>query len=110
MSWYRFWKKSGPMQGLSEEYIWLPKEVYPTQQTILKHCEYLAERMPRGHETMYEYGFTKINSPPREVLEKMIIRESMQIDTRTKHLGLLQQTLGNLSDREEKKRKKRKKK
>jgi hypothetical protein len=107
MSWYKFWKKSGPMQGLSKEYLWIDKKLYPDKSVELA-CARWAEKMPGGHNTHYTYGFREVGSPPREVLEKMIIRESMQIDTRTKHLELLQKTLVDLL--EKKPRKKRKKK
>ena len=107
MSWYKFWKKSGPMRGLNEEYFWWDRRAYPNN-SIKSVCERWAEKMPGGHNTHYTYGFREICSPPREVLEEMIIRESMQIDMRTKYLGLLQKTLVDLL--EKKPRKKRKKK
>jgi hypothetical protein len=72
MSWYKFWKKAGPMQILTEDYFFLPKEDYPSKDNIKSECESWAESMPGGHNTHYSYGFKKVKLPPREKLEKML--------------------------------------
>ena len=72
MSWYKFWKKSGPMAHYAEDYLYLPKEDYPSQEAIKLRCEDWAEAMPGGHNTHYSYGFKKINLPPKEKLERML--------------------------------------
>ncbi len=72
MTWYKFWKKSGPMQIYAEDYFYLPKEDYPSSANIKSECESWAESMPGGHNTRYSYGFKKIKLPPKEKLEKML--------------------------------------
>jgi hypothetical protein len=72
MSWYKFWKKSGPMQIRTEDYLFLEEENYPTRENIKNECERWADAIPGGHNSHYSYGFRKVKTPPREILEKML--------------------------------------
>lgn len=98
MVWYKFWKKSGPMQALNEKYIWLDKEVYSTRESVAEECESWAESIPGGHNTHYSFGFIKIiKAPPKSVLENMIKHKKEEISSKKKELEFLKQSLEEIS-------------
>ena len=70
MVWYRFWKKSGPMQGLRETYRYFEED--QNKKTLKTWAEEWADRMPGGHNTSYNYGWEKVEVPPKEWLETQI--------------------------------------
>jgi hypothetical protein len=94
MAWYKFWKKSGPMQMLDEKYVWLAREIYLNKESIKCECENWAENIPGGHNTKYSYGFKKVACPPKNVLENLIANEKLSLKNQKYNLKLLQ----NLSD------------
>jgi hypothetical protein len=70
MTWYRFWKKSGPMGGLDETYRYYDEK--PSKDMLETDCGSWAEAMPGGHNTHYSYGFGPINAPPIDWLLKKL--------------------------------------
>ena len=90
MSWYKFWKKSGPMQIYAESYFFLSKEDYPTKESVKLECENWAEGMPGGHNTRYTYGFTRVRLPPRETLEKMLEHTKTDADSIARNIAFLE--------------------
>ncbi len=102
MTWYRFWKKSGPMQGLSEGYVFYSDKV--PELRVEGDCERWAGRMPGGHETYWRYGFQKIRNPPKSILQKMILREFMSIDGKKRYLGELEHELERMNRGKRKKK------
>lgn len=97
MSWYQFWKKSGPMQLLTEKYVWLDDKIYTGEKAIHGECEYWAESMPGGHNTHYTYGYKKIQHPPKEKLEDMIKSQKSSVKEHKEHLGFLLETYAQIS-------------
>ena len=93
MTWYKFWKRSGPAGILREDYLWLDKESHPDEDSIRAECEHWAEKIPGGHNTLYRFGFQKVVNPPLSVLEKMIKKEKDSIQDHKHYLNFLQQTL-----------------
>lgn len=85
MTWYLFWKKSGPMGGLDETYRYYDEK--PSKDMLETDCGNWAEAMPGGHNTHYSYGFKLVDCPPLEVLQKRLkgslaLRESVAEDIR----------------------------
>lgn len=72
MSWYKFWKRAGPMQIYSEDYVWLLGQHYPNEENIKLECESWAESTPGGHNTHYKYGYNQITNPPKEVIRRKL--------------------------------------
>ncbi|MFH1174377.1 MAG: hypothetical protein V1725_04545 [archaeon] len=72
MSWYKFWKRSGPAGILDEDYKWIADNDHLTEESIKYACEYWSEHVGGGFNTHYRYGFEKVDVPPKEVLEKKI--------------------------------------
>lgn len=99
MGWYKFWKKSGPMQGLDEKYVWLDKESYPTKESVKSECENWAERIPGGHNSHYSFGFRKIKLPPKNVLEQMIEHKKEEITNKRKELKFLEYNLNEIKQK-----------
>ncbi|MBI5064754.1 hypothetical protein HZA97_00830 [Candidatus Woesearchaeota archaeon] len=93
MTWYKFWKKSGPNAFLDETYVWLDKEIYKTKDSIKGECEYWADRMPGGHNTHYSYGYKQVRHPPKSVLEKMIENTEENLKSKQEHIKFLKETL-----------------
>jgi len=68
--WYRFWKKSGPMQFLTEDY-----KLYPAEydfETVESCAEHWATQIGGGFNTHYKYGLEEIEKPPKEWMDKEI--------------------------------------
>jgi len=85
MSWYRFWKKSGPMAGLDETFRHYDEK--PSIDRLKMDCEDWAEAMPGGHETHYSYGHQLVDAPPLEWLQKKLkgsaaLKEQVEEDSR----------------------------
>ena len=72
MKWYKFWKKSGPTQAYTEDFIELDEKIYPTEKDVLSRCERWAAHVGGGFNTYYNYGFEEIKTPPKYWLEKQI--------------------------------------
>jgi len=72
MKWYKFWKKSGPNQGLTEDYIEVNDDWYPDTKSVRDLCESWAETVGGGFNTHYSYGFEEIKFPPKDWLIKKI--------------------------------------
>jgi hypothetical protein len=95
MSWYKFWKRSGPAGFLDEQYKWYDDKYYPTKKSVLAECEYWAGRVGGGFNTHYSYGFEQVNFPPKSVLEKMIKAVKDGEEGSKKRLQFLTETLYN---------------
>lgn len=93
MAWYKFWKKSGPTQGLDEKYVWLDDKIYSKEESVKGACEYWADRMPGGHNTYFKYGYNPVPHPPQNVLEKMIERAEIDLKSQKKQVKFLKETL-----------------
>lgn len=93
MSWYKFWKKAGPMAHYTENYFYLPKEDYPSEEDIKLKCEDWAEAMPGGHNTHYSYGFKKVKLPPKEKLEKLLESAMANLEEAEKRVLFLKKQL-----------------
>jgi len=72
MKWYKFWKKSGPNQTLTESYVEVNDEWYPTDNDVKYVCEDWAETVGGGFNTHYSYGFKEVKLPPKNWLKKKI--------------------------------------
>ena len=101
MTWYRFWKKSGPMAHLAEAYVWLDGKEYKgkkeKENELESQCEKWAEAMPGGYNTRYSYGFQTVKAPPKKILEKMVEDEERRILEKSKHLELLRREYKKIS-------------
>lgn len=93
MAWYKFWKRSGPMQGLSEKYFWFESKM--NKESLKFRCESWADSIGGGHNTYYTYGFKRVNHPPIGELEIMIRIEKEEIKNRKKQLDTLYETLNS---------------
>lgn len=85
-TWYKFWKKSGSMQSLDEDYILLDDEIYSTEKHIKQRCEEWAEIIGGRFNTHYSYGFESIDKPPKEWLNKQIKRLKAHIQYTQKEI------------------------
>ena len=86
MKWYKFWKKSGPNAGLTEEYKLFPDDW--GESTIKAECENWAGHIGGGFGTSYTYGFEEA-SPPQEVRVKLTRRAMKRIEKECELLNAL---------------------
>jgi len=84
--WYKFWKKSGPMQGLDDDYFLLDEKYWPTEEDVKLKCESRAGEVGGGFNTHYSYGFEKVDKPPKEWIDKRIKQLKKTIKYRQKEI------------------------
>ena len=79
-TWYKFWKKSGPMQAYIETYTLLEDRMYPSANSIKAEVEHWATTVGGGFNTHYTYGFERVDKPPKEWLEQQINHLTISIN------------------------------
>lgn len=80
LNWWRFWKKSGPNQSLTEAYFLYDDKLYDDEGNIMEECKDWAESIPGGHTTSYRCGCNQVEKPPQLWLASRIkyLRECIE--------------------------------
>ena len=95
--WYKFWKKSGPMQSYDESYKLL--EDHDSEDVVKSKVERWAETVGGGFNTHYSYGWERVEVPPEDWLKNKVGYMKSNIEETTKKMkeytSLLRKYYGN---------------